>query len=369
MWVNIKNTIIPPLFSTINGSSNFQSGMGYLAAYQQPGNKIFSGVLNVADIPVEDLSCTGIIPSSRGWHLLGNPFPAAVSWYTGWTASNIGGVAYTWNEAGQSYTPRNPGEVIPPCNGFMVQVTGGQGVFGSLTIPASNRIHSSQAWFKESDYPVIRLFARNTGRSSFQESQIRFNPLSSQEFEACLDGRFLPGYAPLFYSVCGEEKLAVNSLPAPEEGLYIPFGFIKNEGSHFLLEAQFTGDIPAMVFLVDKKTGIHQNLIVDPVYEFSSDTDDNPNRFAVIFSHVGVGEPPGASTRVYVYGSNILVNHHGNVRMEIFSVTGQRVVLQELTGSETEKVVLNDTPGIYLVRVTNGNYVEVTKVLVHSSQY
>jgi hypothetical protein len=369
LWVNYKNSSVPPCFPTINGSNDFQPGKGYLAAYQQAGDKIFSGALNVDDVPLENLSCTGNVVSTRGWHLVGNPFPAAVSWYTGWTVSNIGGVAYTWNEAGRSYTPRNPGEVIPACNGFMVQAVGGSGISGSLTIPASSRIHSAQAWYKEPGYPVIRLVAGNADKSSYQESQIRFNPLSSGDFESTSDGRFLPGYAPLFYSVCGEEKLAVNSIPAPEEGLNIPFGFIKNEGTHFQVEAKFTGDIPAMVFLVDKKTGIQNNLLLDPVYRFNSEEGDAPNRFAVIFNHVGVGEPPGYHPRVYANGSNILVDHQGEVRLEIFSVTGQPVVLRDLAGTGTEKVVLNETPGIYLVRVSTCNNVEVTKVLVHSSQH
>lgn len=50
-------------------------------------------------------------------------------------------------------------------NGFMVKVTSGT---GSITIPAAKRVHSAQPWYKQSDYPVIKLFAKNLDKPSFQ---------------------------------------------------------------------------------------------------------------------------------------------------------------------------------------------------------
>ncbi|MCX6303680.1 MAG: T9SS type A sorting domain-containing protein [Bacteroidetes bacterium] len=366
-WVNFKNATIPPVFSEINGSGNFELGKGYLAAYQQPGDKIFTGDLNVADIQVVNLTSTGATASNRGWHLLGNPFPCALNWYTGWTTNNIGSIAYIWNETGMSYTPRNPGEAIPACNGFMVQVTGSQGVAGSLTIPASQRIHDSQAWFKENEVPVIKLFARSLGQPSFQESQVRFNPLSTIDFDPGFDGRFLPGYAPLFYSRAGGEKLAVNVIPKPELNQCIPFSFEKNSGVHFQIEAQITGEMPSMVLLLDKKTGIVHNLTINPLYEFSSEDGDSPDRFGIMFSQAGTGEPPGAKTHVFSFGNCLVVRHSENTRLEIFSITGQPMVMRDLKGTGTGKVVLDVPASWYLVRVTTGKNVEVTKIFVQSS--
>ena len=367
LWINFKNTTIPPYFSDINGSGNFESGKGYMAAYQQSGNKIFTGVLNVADVLVENLTNTGATASNQGWHLLGNPFPCALIWYTGWTTNNIGGVAHVWNEEGRSYTPCNPGEEIPACNGFMLQVVGNPGNSGSLTIPSSKRIHGNQAWYKESDYPVIKLFARNIDIPSFQESQIRFNPLSTNDFDPEFDGRFLQGYASLFYSVCGEEKLAVNSIPVLNDGISISFSFEKDAGTNFKVEAQFTKEFPAMVLLADKKMGISHNLTLDPVYEFTSDEGDAPDRFAITLSHVGMGEFSEKKTRVSSCGNNILVNHQGNIRLEIFGISGKFMVLRELFGAGTEKVIPDAPAGWYLVRVTTGKNVEVTKVFIQSS--
>jgi hypothetical protein len=366
LWVNFKNTTVPPLFSILNGGSNFVTGTGYLSAYQQTGNKIFTGILNVADVPVDNLSITGATASNRGWHLLGNPFSSALSWYTGWITSNIGGVGYVWNEEGLSYSPRNPGDAIPACNGFMVQVMGIPGTSGSLIIPASKRIHSIQPWFKGSDYPVIKLVARNLDIPSFQESQIRFNPLSTNAFDLDFDGRFLPGYAPLFYSCTGGEKLAVNSLPGPEENLCIPFSFEKNQGNHFQIEAQITGNPASMVLLFDKKTGAWKNLVSDSLYRFTAEEGDLHDRFRITFSHADEEEPSGEKTKVYASNNNILVIHHENTRLEIFAISGKTMLSRELRGTGTENIVLNAPSGWYLVRAISGNNIEIKKIFIHA---
>jgi hypothetical protein len=366
-WVNVKNTSMPPLFSTINSGSDFLPGRGYLAAYEQSGTKLFTGSLNMADVPVSNLPVSGANPVHRGWHLLGNPYSSALIWFTGWETSNIGGVTYIWNEDGMSYTPRNPGEAIPSCNGFMVQVVENPENNGSLTIPASKRVHDAQSWFKDADYPVIRLFARNMDNPSFQECQVRFNPLSTRDFDPGSDGRFLPGYAPLFYSSCGPEKLAVNSVPRPEENMLIPFCFEKNEGGRFQIEARIFGGLSAVVTLVDKKTGTQQNITSDPVYGFTSDELDAPERFELRFSHVGVGEPPGQINKVYASGAKILVYHCGDVKVEVFSILGKLISYRTLSGSGIDKVEPGAPPGWYLVRLTAGQQNEVTKVFINST--
>jgi hypothetical protein len=364
-WVNIKNTTVPPLFSTVNPGNEFVAGKGYLAAYQQQGDKTFTGVLNVSDVPVDNLTVTGT--GNHGWHLLGNPFASGLVWYSDWVTSNIGGVAYTWNEAGMSYTPRNPGDIIPACNGFMVRVIENPDNTGSLIIPAAKRVHGSQAWFKESEYPVITLFARNLDNRSFQECQVRFNPASTMNVDPVFDGVFLPGYAPYLYSVCGNEKLAVHALPGPDEGLVIPLGFEKNNGDHYRIEAQIPGGVAASIVLTDKIAGRQHNLLTDAAYEFTASDKDAPGRFELRFSHVGVGEPPGQSKNIYSSGKNIFLHHCGESQVEVYSILGKLMVSRTLAGSGTDKIEVAALPGWYLVRLTKGKDIEVTRVFINSS--
>jgi hypothetical protein len=202
--------------------------------------------------------------------------------------------------------------------------------------------------------------------SSFQESQIRFNPLSTMGFDPEFDGRFLPGYAPLFYSKTGEEKLAVNSIPGPEENLFLPFTFIKNAGSHFQIESRISGELASMVLLTDKKTGSAINLGKDSVYAFTSEDGDDPDRFGIRFLHAGVVEVPGEKPVVSTRENNILVACQGDTRIEILSIVGKTMLLSEQKGAGTEKISLHVPDGWYLVRVTAGGRIKVAKVYIHT---
>jgi hypothetical protein len=359
-WMNYKDGG----FVTWNGGSNFNVGQGYLVAYEQTQTgKSFSGNLNVADVSISGLALSSGI--NKGWHLLGNPFASALTWYTDWTTTNIGGVANIWNEAGKSYTSRNAGDPIPSGNGFMVQVTTAP---GSLTIPAAKRVHSSQAWYKNSDYPVIQLFAHDLTDQSFQESQIRVNPESTFAFEAALDGNFLPGYAPLFYSVSDGHNLMVNSLPELTAETTIPFHFIKSEGTSFSIEAigLETLEPLAVVFLRDIKLGIDYNLTENPVYTFTSAEGDDPARFELKFGAVGINDPATASSinAWYNAGTLYVANKTGLTNISVFNVQGQQVQQARVQGNGLQTISIQLPAGVYIAQLVNNGSSQTVKLIV-----
>jgi hypothetical protein len=364
-WINFKNTTVLPTFTSVNGSANFEPGKGYLVSYEQSGTKQFSGLLRASDLQVSDLGISGTSPNN-GWHLLGNPFASSLTWFTGWNAANIGGVAMIWNEAGMSYTPVNAGETIPPLNGFMVQVAGIPGTIGSLTIPAGRRVHGDQLWYKAEEAPAIRLYAKNLDNLSFQESQVRFNPHATTEFDPASDGRFLPGQAPVFCSKARDECLIVNSQPGPAAESVIPFVFIKNEGNRFQIEARITGSFPAMVLLTDHKTGIEHNLSLDPEYPFFASDEDNPDRFTVAFSHVGNTEHPQEHIAIWSDGQIISVKMKGRGQIELISASGTILLQEEFNSSGMYQKKLGLPTGCYLVKLTTERKVIVKKILFQS---
>jgi len=363
LWVNFKNTLAPPIFTTINPGNYFNPAKGYMVAYQQGGEKQFQGILQNADIQVQNLTLTGS-EFSGGWHLLGNPYPCALSWYTGWNTVNIGGVAQIWNEAARSYTPVNQGEMIPACNGFMVQVTGSPGSTGSLVIPAANRSHSSLSWYKETGYPVIKLLVRNLEEPGYQECQLRFNPLSSNDIDAEYDGVFLAGFAPSLFTVCNQVPLAVNSLPTLENGMSVPLNFRKNSGSLFRMEATFNGQFPAMVMVFDKKTGELHNLATEPQFDFNAGDADPPERFLLTFSHVGTEENHQATTTLFCVNNELIISGFERGTLEIFSLAGVRMLNTKLETPGIKRVAINEVSGWYIARLTSGNEVIVRKIWI-----
>ena len=362
LWINFKETGSPN-FADINGSNTFKSGAGYLVAYKDADTKLFTGNLNVSDVNPGTLTLSSGV--NQGWNLLGNPFASALTWYTGWTVNNIGGVANIWNEVGKSYTPRSAGDPIPQANGFMVQVLSGT---GSLTIPASARVHNAQGWYKNTNYPVVSLFAHNTDNPSFQESQVRFNPEATENFDAEFDGNYLAGYAPQFYSTFSGHNLMVNSLPFTDE-LSIPFTFIGNEGAHFRIEAAVSGDLSSNIYLLDKQTGTDHNLSQNPVYSFIASANDNPERFMLHFKTVGINEPANSDQIevVYVDGTiNITNMGQGKIKsVSVADMAGHSIYNGDLQWGVTAKISLSASLGVYLVFVETETHFFVKKLLIH----
>jgi hypothetical protein len=213
---------------------------------------------------------------------------------------------------------------------------------------------------------VIRLFAKNLDHPSFQESQIRFNPASTKAFDTDYDGRFLPGYAPLFHSHSDSEKLAVNSLPLPDSGLDIPFSFVKNPGSRFRIEVVFSGDSVPGLLLIDKQTGAEQDLLKDPDYAFTSDEGDPPERFTIRVQRPGEGRRPYGEAGVFASGNGVVIYHSGAIRAEIFSADGRRLRVYDLSGEGEERLLPEVPSGLYVVRLSSGGSVKVAKVIIKS---
>lgn len=371
-WINYKNTTVAPTWNTVNGSNNFTVGKGYMAAYDAGGTKKFEGTLNVADVPVSGLAITGKTQINRSWHLLGNPFSCALTWQaiiTDWNATNIAGVAQIWNESIQDYSllpSASTGSVIPATNGFMVQVSGGE---GSLIIPEAKRIHSTQPYFKsaQSEIQQIKLLASTADNQSAKESSIMLYPDATEGYDLMYDGEFLHGFGPSFYSQQGDLKLSLNALPELPLESRIPFSFIKNDASEFTIELkQSIEGLP--VYLTDLKTNTDQNLSENPVYTFSSEAGDDPNRFELRFMTPTGLDKLSTQPTLRVYATNGKINISGvDGKAEVFvrNMMGQVFLRNSVNGSTLQSLNTSNLPaGVYMVSVVSATKTVSQKVVV-----
>ncbi len=305
-WVNYKNTTSGTTWNAANGSLNFITGKGYMAAYNNAGIKLFTGLLNVSDVQVSGLTITGSTATNRSWHLLGNPFACALNWDASaeWNMTNIAGIAKIWNEANQSYSDISSA-AIPATNGFMVEVVSGT---GSLTIPASKRIHDAQPFYKSAaGFNGLKLVARNLIAGNAQECNIVFNPQATEGFDMMLDGEFLAGYGPQFYAMANNEMLSTDALPEINPELIIPFSFAPNTGNQYQIDAQGIETIPYTTYLLDKQTHTDINLTENPSYTFNSSQGDETGRFQIHFKTLGI--PETASVRNFsIYASDGIIH-------------------------------------------------------------
>jgi hypothetical protein len=359
-WINCKM-----LSGEWNPSfdNNFVSGKGYLAAYQNTSTKVFSGDLISGDISINNLS-NNTSTANHGWNLLGNPFASALEWNNGaaWSLNNVAATAKVWNEASASYFDITPNGIIPAMNGFMVQVTGSNSA-GSITIPASSRVHSSQSWYKNSDNEIA-LIARDLQNHTAQKCLIKVNESATEGFDNEFDAHFLAGFAPKLYTIQGNDLLSTNTLPAISESSTIALGFEKNEASEFSLELNQTQQ--QVVILTDKKTGIVTDLSNTAMYNFTSEDGDATDRFTLSFRNANaVNELTSASFSVYAGKGylNILSEQPLNGKVTITDMTGRSIIGKALT-SDTFTSIPVSQPGVYIVNIRSTEGTVNQKVVV-----
>lgn len=343
----------------------FIVGKGYLSAYQVAGTRTFAGTLNVTDVPVSSLTNNGST-ANHGWNLLGNPYPSALKWNDGnWALNNVASIAKIWQESAAAYVDIFSDDIIPAMNGFMVQVVGSPA--GSLMIPATARVHSALPWYKSTDERIV-LTVRDIENSTAQQSIIRINDQATEGFDAAFDARFLPGYAPLFYSTQNGESLSTNTLPDLSDNRAVEMGFVKNLSSSFSIElTASTISSVGTIFLTDKLTGSVTDLTTDPVYSFTASEGEDANRFKLTFKGAySVPESLSASGfTVYATGGVIHVtSESANGKVMVNDMAGRMIGSDEVSAGSPLRIDMQGHPGVYIVRVIAASGAGAQKVIV-----
>jgi hypothetical protein len=360
-WKNYKDAG----FSTWNSGTNFNVAQGYMISYEQTQTgKSFIGSLNVANVTNTNLTQTGA-QSYTGWHLLGNPFSSAIKWNDGnWALTAVAGTAKIWHESNKSYSDITASGHIPAAQGFMVQVSSGT---NSITIPAISREHNSTAWYKSgAELQRFFLVASEQEGNSAQESQVVINPMATESFDFDYDSRFLAGYAPQFYSLSGDEMLSTNAFPSVSTGNIISFGFVKNEANSFKIELK-EQLIGYTVYLSDKKAGVVTNLSEIPTYDFSSSEGDDPNRFLLHFSPLGVDDKAVATNfSMYAQDGKIQITDLNQLggKINVIDMAGRTIASGRVEAAATTVLDMKGHTGVYIVSILTSKGISNTKIVV-----
>jgi autotransporter-associated beta strand protein len=344
------------------GFTTLTNGKGYLVAYQAASTKFMTGTPNSAAFNLTNLTVTS--GNGEGWHLLGNPFQSAIIWNNGsYAITGIGGVAKIMSNTG-SYSDINANGVIPAMQGFFVQASN---TTNSITFPLNARTHNTASWNKSAENNSILLAANDLDNEMVQESRIIINDQATESYDQEFDSHFLPLYAPQFYSLAGEDLLSTNSIPSLASEELIPFGFVKNNATNFSIELKASIE-GYNVYLTDLKTNSDQNLTEIPVYAFTSDASDEPNRFVLHFmSTVGLDKPT-AQSAIHIYSNNgkiFVTGAKDNSGLMVRNMVGQVVLKRDVSGENLQTINAgNLTPGIYVVSLISGSQVVSEKVVI-----
>ena len=111
--------------------------------------------------------------------------------------------------------------------------------------------------------------------------------------------------------------------------------------------------------LIDNKTGDDIDLLETPSYTFTARTNDNTNRFKLVFA---LGTTGIEESFAFFNNGNLVISNEGNATLQVVDVMGRILKSENINGSASVKV--DAAPGVYMIRLTNGSNVKVQKVVV-----
>jgi hypothetical protein len=134
------------------------------------------------------------------------------------------------------------------------------------------------------------------------------------------------------------------------------------EDGAYTLSFSFEDVDMTYLHLIDNKTGIETDLLQTPSYSFDANTGDYESRFRLVFVTDGEGAGFDNDEFAFFSNGNWIILNEGEAVLQVIDVNGR--VLRNETIHGTANVNVNATPGIYMMRLVNGDNVKVQKVVV-----
>jgi hypothetical protein len=149
----------------------------------------------------------------------------------------------------------------------------------------------------------------------------------------------------------------------------IPLNFKANENGTYTIAVNPEGVEMAYLHLIDNLTGADIDLLPlckegqgdsQPVsYTFTATTTDYESRFKLVFS---VGPSTGSGTFAFYSNGNWIIANEGEATLQVIDITGRILSSETVNGSVSKAI--HAAPGVYMLRLINGDNVKVQKIVV-----
>ena len=261
-----------------------------------------------------------------GWNLVGNPF--GVEAY-------IDRPFYRMNTSGQ-------------ING--TTETGSIGVMEGVFVIATNEEQmpfSTQPIVKKGSTLALNL---NSSHTVLDRAIVRFD-----------EGQQLPkfqlnkNHTKVYFTMDGKDYAIVRS----EEMGAMPVNFKAEDNGTYSLNFNSENVEFSYLHLIDNMTGNDIDLLKTPSYSFEAKTTDYESRFKLVFA---TGDNSNDDTFAFYSNGSFVINNEGNAELQVIDITGRIVKSESVNGCTNVNV--NAIPGVYMLRLVNGDNVKVQKVVV-----
>jgi hypothetical protein len=361
----------------IRSSGTMQNGRGYGAIVSTGTTLEIGGAVGntseIATVAYSGLANTNA--TGDGWHLVSNPFPSPIQWFA--PPAGFNGQAQIWQTSGAysgTYQPvlphaSNPAALIASTQGFFVRSSGGPANF---SLPQTYRRLGNPTFYKEDIENTFDIIVKSGGFADMTRVRFGYDG-ETNEFDPMLDANKLKamGAQPTIMTRMGMEEYSINSMPIEDHPMTIPMDLYPGISGEFQISAQHLDrfNVEAHVYLEDLKLGKIQELTVNPVYNFSADESDDPERFFLHF-RLNREEPISTGTDISIYSSDhsafvFIPELKGVGQIEVFDAIGNLVFVTSTLNEGKNSFDLNHlATGAYVLRaLINGDAISKKIIL------
>ena len=145
---------------------------------------------------------------------------------------------------------------------------------------------------------------------------------------------------------------------AEEQG-EMPLNFKAEMNGTYSLSPNSENVAFSYLHLIDNLTGNDIDLLVTPSYTFNARTTDYESRFKLVFV---CGDANDDNDFAFNSNGSWVINNEGHATLQVIDITGRILKSEIINGCASINV--NAAPGIYMLRLINGNEVKVQKIVV-----
>lgn len=306
-------------------------------------------VYNNPDNPDEGYYEQTIDYPFTGWNLVGNPFTCKA--YIKDDYSILSGGFYKMNADGTGITSvEGFSEEIPSGTGVFVKVSdmfdpmgGNQYAFTTETPRGGAKKGSLHIVLKQTLMRGEAVQVDNAIVSFNEGSRLEKMVLFRDDAHIAIpqNGK---EYAIVCTEPCGEMPLNLNAVM----------------GGRFTLEVAPKDVEMSYLHLIDNLTGTDVDLLKESSYSFESNISDYASRFKLVFVAGSVADE--MENFAFFSNGNLVIANDGQATLQVIDINGRVLRSERISGSAN--VSLNESAGVYMLRLVNGENVKTQKIII-----
>ena len=336
-------------------------GKGYLYANQNDADLAFRGVLSSSYAPYT-IGTPDLYGTFGTWHLCGNPFACNV--YVTSLDDSYQLPYYVMNENGDGYIARET--PIAPAQGFFVKAQDGsvgQGIKLTREAPTGGRTATLNINLGKVKATIDGVSTGST--TVIDRTIVHFGEGNTLE-KFCFSDDNTKVYIPQD----GTDYAVATAGTVGE----LPVNFKAGKNSTYTLS--FTNEEVTFSYLhlIDNLTGDDVDLLAlrpfdgpqaqgPATYTFTAKTTDYASRFKLVFATgSSVDDESGTFAFVNAAGNLTIFGIDGEATLQVIDLNGRILSSETFSGSYERKI--NGAPGVYMIRLINGNDIKVQRMIV-----